>query len=193
MLIKYFKHLIVLGLIIQILACTHTYTPKERAYFRIQYPEHSYVKFDSIYPFRFEIPKYCRVEADQGNNIHNNWANVYFIPFDAKLHLTYEPILGDKDLYTLVEDTRDLVYQHAAKASAIQESLLQTDHKNSGLYYVIKGNTASALQFYLSDSTHNFIRGSLYFNAKMNRDSLQPVIDFVEDDIQHIINTLEWK
>ena len=44
--------------------------------------------------------------------------------------------------------------------------------------YDLKGNTASSLQFFVTDSTRNFLRGSLYFNAEPNKDSLAPVMDF---------------
>jgi gliding motility-associated lipoprotein GldD len=59
--------------------------------------------------------------------------------------------------------------------------------------FEIEGNAASNLQFYLTDSTHNFIRGALYFYAKPNYDSLAPVIDFLKKDVEHMITTFKWK
>ncbi|HEX2934063.1 MAG TPA: hypothetical protein VHO72_01805, partial [Bacteroidales bacterium] len=61
------------------------------------------------------------------------------------------------------------------------------------LVYDIKGNTASSVQFYVTDSTRHFIRGALYFEAQPNKDSLAPVIDFFRKDIIHLIETLKWK
>jgi gliding motility-associated lipoprotein GldD len=52
---------------------------------------------------------------------------------------------------------------------------------------------ASPYQFYLTDSTTHWLRGSLYFDAIPNNDSLAPVIDFVKTDIQHIFETMHWK
>ena len=63
-----------------------------------------------------------------------------------------------------------------------------------GLMYFLEGEgVASPLQFYVTDSTRHFLRGSLYFNIYPNNDSLQPVIDFITDDVRHLITTLEWK
>jgi gliding motility-associated lipoprotein GldD len=59
--------------------------------------------------------------------------------------------------------------------------------------YEIRGDAASSVQFYLTDSTRHFLRGSLYFNVQPNADSLAPVIDFFMEDIMHLIETLEWK
>jgi len=57
----------------------------------------------------------------------------------------------------------------------------------------LEGNSASAVQFYLTDSVNHYLRGALYFNVKTNRDSLQPVLDFLRVDIDNFIKTFEWK
>jgi gliding motility-associated lipoprotein GldD len=62
-----------------------------------------------------------------------------------------------------------------------------------GLYYSLEGNTATANQFYLTDSAKHFLRGALYFNAASNADSLAIVNDFLKKDLLHLINTLKWK
>jgi gliding motility-associated lipoprotein GldD len=62
-----------------------------------------------------------------------------------------------------------------------------------GILYELKGNVASPMQFFVTDSTHHFLRGSLYFRTEPNKDSLAPVINFAQKDIRHIIETLNWK
>ena len=44
-----------------------------------------------------------------------------------------------------------------------------------------------------ADGTRNFVRGALYFNFLPNNDSMQPVIDYIREDIDQMINTFEWK
>ena len=56
-----------------------------------------------------------------------------------------------------------------------------------------RNNAVLATQFYLTDSIEHFLRGSLYFKVVPNNDSLQPVIDFITDDVRHLIKSLEWK
>ena len=80
------------------------------------------------------------------------------------------------------------------KAEAIDEQLVVDKKRNVyGLIFDIRGNTASSVQFYVTDSTRNFLRGSLYFNAQPNKDSLAPAIEFFRKDILQIIKTLKWK
>jgi gliding motility-associated lipoprotein GldD len=58
---------------------------------------------------------------------------------------------------------------------------------------MVRTEAASPFQFYLTDSTKNFVRGALYFNTVPNNDSLAPVIDFLKQDIIHMIETFRWK
>lgn len=62
-----------------------------------------------------------------------------------------------------------------------------------GSIYEITGNAASNVQFHITDSTHNFIKGSLYFYVKPNYDSILPAVNYIKEDILHLIETLEWK
>jgi hypothetical protein len=37
------------------------------------------------------------------------------------------------------------------------------------------------------------MRGALYFDTKVNNDSLRPAIEYVKKDMIHMINTFGWK
>jgi hypothetical protein len=45
----------------------------------------------------------------------------------------------------------------------------------------------------MSDTTHHFFKGALYFNSKVQPDSLDPIAKFIRTDIDHMISTFEWK
>jgi gliding motility-associated lipoprotein GldD len=78
-------------------------------------------------------------------------------------------------------------------STGIDESRLTTENGVSGMYFDLGGNTATANQFFLTDTTNHFLRGALYFNASPNADSLGIVNDFLKKDLEHLINTLRWK
>jgi gliding motility-associated lipoprotein GldD len=61
------------------------------------------------------------------------------------------------------------------------------------VYFTLKGNAATANQFFATDSVKHFLRGALYFEATPNEDSLRPVNNFLREDLKHLINTLQWK
>lgn len=120
------------------------------------------------------------------------WFNIEFPEYRAKIYLSYKEVNGNLNL--LVDDAYKLAYKHTVKADAIEESYWENNEKNVfGTVYFIKGNAASSIQFYVTDSIRNYLRGSLYFNAQPDKDSLAPVIDFFSEDVIHLIETLEWK
>ena len=173
-------------------SCSHDYVPKPAGFVRIDLPEKKYKQYTGDLPYSFEYPEYCRIEADEENNAEPFWINIVFPSLKGKIHISYKKINGN--LFTLTEDCRTLAYKHTIKAEAIDDHTIQMkDKKVYGMLYDIHGNVASSVQFFLTDSTRNFLRGSLYFNTQPNKDSLAPVIDFCREDILHFIETFIWK
>jgi gliding motility-associated lipoprotein GldD len=169
------------------------FSPKPRGYFRIDFPEKTYRMYDSVCPYRFEIPTYARITKDRHKGAEPCWINVEFPQFRATVHLSYKAV-SDTNLNTFLEDSREFAIKHQIKATGLDESVVIRDSaKVYGLVYDIAGNTASSVQFYLTDSTKHFLRGALYFNTITNIDSLKIVIDFIRQDILHLVQTCEWK
>ncbi|MCD6179115.1 MAG: gliding motility lipoprotein GldD [Bacteroidales bacterium] len=192
--LKYFKPLFLILLIVFLISsCDEYFQPKPRGYFRIFLPEKKYHPIQMNLPYYFEIPEYSTLEHDPQPMAEDYWTNLVFPSFNAKLHLSYKAVNGN--LNTLLEDTHKLVNKHIPKANAISERVFINEEKEVyGLAYSIKGvDAASPYQFYLTDSTHHFLRGALYFNVRPNNDSLAPVISFLETDIQKLIESFEWR
>lgn len=168
------------------------YQPRRKGYFRIALPEKKYVKYDAGCPFTFEYPAYARVVKDTDNDAQPCWLNVVYPQFKGKLYLSYKVVNGNLPQY--LDACRLFAIKHEIKASAINESdVINRKEHMYGLIYDIEGNAASNMQFYLTDSTHNFIRGALYFYSVPNKDSLAPVLSFIKEDILHMIKTFRWK
>jgi len=170
------------------------YSPKPRGYFRIEFPEKRYQTFNGDCKFSFDYPVYASVVADSSKESKPCWLNLTYPLFNSRLHLSYHPVSSEKVYNELVEDTRKLAFKHTVKATAIDEAWISyPNHKVYGTFYSIKGNTASAIQFFLTDSTRNYLRGSLYFNELPRQDSIQPVLDFIRKDIDVMIKSFRWK
>lgn len=168
------------------------FSPKPRGYFRINFPEKSYRIYDSICPYTFEIPVYARMNQDKHNGANPCWLNLEFPKYKATVYLSYNSV--NNDIGKFLEDAHDIANRHQVKATGLDEiTVLRDSAKVYGLVFDIAGNTASSVQFYLTDSTRHFLRGSLYFYSAPNIDSLRIVVDFIKKDILHLINTTSWK
>jgi len=198
------------------LDCNSTYTSKKRGYYKITFPERGYTLFQQEgYPYAFEYPVYARVVKDStyfDNNPENPyWINIDFPQFGGRIFLSYK-IIGGKVIYRikqqngtykdstginvfdrLVNDAFMLTNKNESIATSIRDSLVHTPNGITGVYFRVGGNAATARQFFLSDTTRHFFRGALYFDVTPNADSLRPVLDFLQADIDHLINTFRWK
>lgn len=172
--------------------------PKPRGYFKIDLPEqHTYKTFDSAgFPFRFEYPVYGKVVQDLNLIREENqpyWINVSFPDVDAMIYLSYKSITPGSDLNSLVRESYKLTNAHNKKADFIEAPPFTTKSGLEGVFYTVGGNAASVYQFYATDKTKHFIRGSLYFNSRPNADSIAPAAEFLRKDIEHLIETLQFR
>ena len=184
---------------ILLISCNTNYTvDKRRGYFKIDFPEKKYRLFDQPgYPYSFEYPVYANVIKDttffDGKPENDWWINIDFPQFSGRVFVSYKEI-GKHKFDSLIEDAYKMSYkQHSQKASSIEPEPLHTKNNIEGIYFTLEGNTATANQFFLTDSVKNFLRGALYFDATPNEDSLSIVNNFLKKDLQHLINTLKWK
>lgn len=174
------------------LSCNDSTLPKPIGYYRIDLPEKEYNSIDSLpYPFIIELPQYAYPNLKRTKK-DSNFFNIDFPRFGARLHMSYAEV--DTNLPTLLEDSRTLVFKHSIKAQDISERLFHNNReKVYGILYGISGNAASSTQFFLTDSSNYFLRGALYFNVQTNPDSLEPVIDYIRNDVVHLMENFKWK
>lgn len=181
-----------------LLACNSDSLPKPKGYFAIPLPEKQYQVFDEPgYPYSFEYPVYGNVVKDSTffDVAPENpwWINIDYPGFQARMHISYKAIGGKNQLAVLVEDAFKMTSKHSIKASSIDEIPVRGGAGVEGFIFDVGGNAATGKQFFVTDSTRHFLRGALYFFATPNYDSLQPVEQFLYQDMQHLIKTLRWR
>lgn len=183
-----------LALLMIFAACDNKqYQPKPRGYFRIDFPEKEYAKLDSMDFYSFEYSVYSKITPDHFSPQEKNWVNIEYPSHKGTIHISYKTVNNNLNEY--LEDSYSMMTKHISRAMGIRDSIIiNPDRKVYGLVYFLEGEgVASPLQFYVTDSVKHFMRGSLYFNVRTNNDSLAPVINYITDDIRHLIETLEWK
>lgn len=211
-----FIGLLIFCVCIVLLSCNSPYVPKKRGYFNIELPERQYQSFNLPgFPFSFEYPIYAKIERDstyfeiESGNPYS--FNIDFPQFHSKVFFSYK-VVGQKSLFKvkqlngvykdslginlfdkMVNDAFTLTNKNDVVSNSINDSLIHTANGVSGVFFKVGGNAATSKQFFLSDTSKNFIRGALYFDVTPNADSLKPVQDFLQADMDHIINTFKWK
>jgi gliding motility-associated lipoprotein GldD len=169
------------------ISCKEDVLPKPKGYLSLEYPKKSYKKLDLKRPYSFKILQNTKVVDDK-----NNWLKIKYPDLKASLDITYRPV--NNNLKELLIEAEKLVFKHAVKAEQIvPKDFINYKKRVFGSLYEITGNAASHLQFHVTDSTDNFIKGSLYFFAKPNYDSILPALAYIKEDILKLVETLEWE
>lgn len=180
------KYLAVLGILL-FSACSETYSPKPLGYFRIGLNEKEYKLSDNECNYQFSSNKQSQLIKGSSDC----WYNIHYPAHDATIYLTYKKL--DNNLASIIDESHKLAYDHSVKSDGIMEQVYENSESNVfGILYDIHGNSASNLQFFATDSINHFLRGSLYFNTVPNSDSLQPVKNYIKEDIQVLIESIKW-
>ncbi len=167
-------------------SCKDDVLPKPKAYLSLNYAPAKYKELTIKRPYSFQVSDKAELKEEK-----NNWLKIKYPQLKASIDITYRPIEGN--LKELLMESEKLVYKHAVKAEQIMpKDYLNEEHRVFGSLHEITGNAASQIQFHITDSTRNFIKGSLYFYTKPNYDSVLPAVAYIKKDIMKLMETLKW-
>lgn len=184
----------VLLLLLMVACGPNHYSPKPRGFHRIDLPEKRYQIYQEGCPFSFQYSEYSYLQSVPTPTAQSCWMDLIYPEFNATVHLSYLRIHTPEDLVKYHQDAHHFAFTHAARASTIDQIHIdRPEEAKHGLWYLIRGNVASSVQFFITDSTQHYLRGALYFNEKPQIDSLQPVINFIRLDMEHLVESLTWK
>lgn len=182
-----FKYISLIIITFLLCSCKDEVLPKPASQLRLDYPVAQYAKYDDNCPFTFDVNEDVDVEEDKNCGFSINYPKM-----KATIYLTYKPVNGN--INKLLRDAQKLTFEHVIKADDILEQpFINHEKKVYGMFYRVNGNAATNAQFYVTDSIHHFVTGSVYFKAKPNFDSIMPATSYVRDDMQHLMESLQWK
>ncbi len=168
--------------------------PKPVGYFRIDLPEHEYQPTDTTLPFTFERSVHARLDIRPQPD-GGYWFDVSYPQLNAAFKFTYFSVKHTDSLRNLMVQEERMVKFHYQKADDVEFSLIRDPeaHIWGQIYDIVGKEVATPFMFWMTDSLHHFLRGTLYFNFTPNNDSLQPVIDYLREDAMHLVGSFEWK
>lgn len=180
------KILIIVVALVVCIGCKEELLPKPKAMLRLEFPESEYQQ-QITENFVFDRNNIAKIEVSKDNAVTIDYPTIR-----GSIYITHKDV-GD-NLITLLRDSQKLSYEHVSKAdNIVEQPFINLDKKVYGMYYEVTGNAASQAQFYVTDSINHFVRGSLYFYAKPNYDSIYPAANYLQKDIRRIIESMEWK
>lgn len=172
----------------------NTFMPKPRGFNKIDLPVHSYDTLAGDYPYTFEYSSIAQIKPDTTATAEPYWIDIYYPEYKANIQITYKKTNNNpKTLDEYIKDSHTLANKHNVKAYAIDELITDTKNGYAVKVFELSGDVPSQIQFHVTDSTKNFLRGAVYFRTSTKNDSLAPVISYMKEDVMHLIETLKFK
>lgn len=190
--LKYISTLLLFGLI----SCSENelLVPKPSTFLRTDLPAHAYEKLTENVPYSFELSNVYFAKPVLFRNEKTDHLEINLGKLNGVLYLNYYPIANRDSLVRYINLSNDKVDEHQIKATGIKDKqLIFNDKRVFGTFFMFKGNVATNFQFYLTDSVNHFIRGELLMNCRPNYDSLKPSLNYIQQDLEHLFETFEWK
>jgi gliding motility-associated lipoprotein GldD len=144
-----------------------------------------------VCPFTFEYPSSGQIVR---NNADSCWVSIRFDRYDLTWHLTYRNASASgKPRAVHFEEYRRLVYQHSKKSSRIEENPFALP-QGDGFLFEVYGEVGTPAQVFFSDSTQeDLLMLSFYYQDATTRDSLQPVTQYMKDELLYTLQSLQWR
>ena len=171
-----------------------TFQPKPKGYNKIDLPLHRYDTLNGDYPYVFEYAHNATIVKDTSKTAEPYWIDIYYPEYKANIQITYKnPKNNSKLLEEFIRDSHTLANKHNVKAYAIDELITSNKNGYAVKVFELAGDVPSQIQFHVTESTTHFMRGAVYFRTSTKNDSLAPIINYMKDDVMHLIETLKFK
>lgn len=157
---------------------------------RLEYPKQTYLQLNENVPYTFQYSSFAKPIV--GKKPYS--FNIVYPRMKATIYLTYFPVNSQNDLITQIKESERFVQDQTVKASFISpQEFSFPKNRVFGTLYELGGESAINIQFHSTDSTKNFLSGSVYFKTQPKPDSLAPAINYIKEDVKKLLETLEWK
>ena len=192
---KRFRNIAVIGLLscLAFYSCEAPSVSRPQGYYRIDLPTSEFSRVEVSCGVTLDKPNHSRLEIVESDKSGDAcWFNLNFPRHNARLHITQVEI--HDNLINLMEDAQEMVFSHDIKSNGISRiRIFEEENNTNGVLYHIGGPVATPIQFFVTDSSDHFIRGSLYFNHAPNPDSTAPVVAKMMGDIERVMRSISWK
>ena len=168
--------------------------PKPPTYLNINFPDHTYSYVKGDCPYEFKLACLYNYKTIENLKLNSCIQEINLGPLNGSLYLYYFSLPSKDSLAEIINFANDKVDEHKIIADKI-EFVQIIDSKNSvfGTFFELKGNVATNFQFYLTDSSQNFVRGEVLLNCRPNYDSLRPSLDYLKVDLLEMVHNFKWR
>ena len=168
--------------------------PKPPTYLNINFPDHTYSYVKGDCPYEFKLSSLYNYKTIENSKLNSCIQEIDLGPLKGSLYLYYIALPSKDSLAEIINFANDKVDEHKIIADKIEfVQIIDPKNKVFGTIFELKGNVATNFQFYLTDSSQNFVRGEVLLNCRPNYDSLRPSLDYLKVDLLEMVHNFKWR
>ncbi len=172
---------------LSLFSCKKDVLPKPQSYLHLEYPVADYHRFKNDCPYSFAISKQSTIKFETGCK-----AQIRYPKLNATIYITYRR--AHNNLKQILYEADKLTTKHTVKADAIVPHPFENREKKVyGVLFDVQGQSASNVQFHVTDSSNHVLTASLYFKIQPNYDSIYPAVEYIKNDMIKMMETFEWE
>ena len=192
---KKFIRFLLAFLILNAFACKESApVPKPPTYLNINFPDHSYTYVKGDCPYEFKLASLYTYKTIENSTFNSCIQEINLGPLNGSLYLYYIALPSKDSLAEIINFANDKVDEHKIIADKIEfVQIINPKNRVFGTFFELKGNVATNFQFYLTDSSQNFVRGEVLLNCRPNYDSLRPTLSYLKVDLLELFHNFKWK
>ena len=165
--------------------------PKQDAYLRIEFNEPNYLihksqnsKINFLYNASSSSLKFTSART----------INLDYKQLGMGLDISFDKLNDETELTNYLRDFNLLLDAHTKRSNGfLIKEFENRNYSTYGKLYEFRGDVASPIQFFLTDSINNFIHGSLNMTAKSKYDSIYPSVQYIKNDILVFFESINLK
>ena len=168
--------------------------PKPPTYLNINFPDHTYSYVKGDCPYEFKLSSLYNYKTIENSKLNSCIQEIDLGPLKGSLYLYYIALPSKDSLAEIINFANDKVDEHKIIADKIEfVQIIDAKNRVFGTFFELKGNVATNFQFYLTDSSQNFVRGEVLLNCRPNYDSLRPSLDYLKVDLLEMVHNFKWR
>ena len=176
---KIFKFIYFFGLVF---SCENNFNlPKPDAYLRIEFNEPKYLNYEDV---NSQIDFYYNSSSSSINQISSKSVNLNYENLGMSLDLSFNKLSSENEVINYITDFNLLLDTHTKRSNGfLVKEFENVEYSTFGKIYEFKGDVASPIQFFITDSLNNFIQGAVNKEISSKYDSIYPSIQYIKNDI----------
>lgn len=155
--------------------------PKPDAYLRIEFNEPKYLNYEDL---NSQIDFYYNSSSSSINKISSKSINLNYENLGMSLDLSFNKLSSENEVINYITDFNLLLDTHTKRSNGfLVKEFENVEYSTFGKIYEFKGDVASPIQFFITDSLNNFIQGVVNKEISSKYDSIYPSIQYIKNDI----------